>query len=69
MGLGITYAVSSPIRQSFALDASRSDFSAFKVIHAKDRTRRSLRPCWCDMAAHVFVNRVIDGFVAGEVLA
>jgi hypothetical protein len=43
MGLGFTYAVSSPIRQSFALDASRSDFGAFKVIHAKDRTRRRLR--------------------------
>jgi hypothetical protein len=43
MGLGFTYAVSSLIRQSFALDASRSDFGAFKVIHAKDRTRRSLR--------------------------
>jgi len=42
-GLGFTYAVSSPIRQSFALDASRSGFGAFKVIHAKDRTRRSLR--------------------------
>jgi hypothetical protein len=33
MGLGFTYAVSSPIRQSVALDASRSDFGAFKVIH------------------------------------
>jgi hypothetical protein len=43
MGLGFTYAVSSPIRQSFALDASRSGFGAFKVIHAKDRTRRRLR--------------------------
>ena len=43
MGLGFTYAVSSPIRQSFALDASRADFGAFKVIHAKGRTRRSLR--------------------------